>query len=74
MAQHQKSGSGSRQRFRLTTLEWTPARGVFRGWTGQELMELEHRLQVAESKATLPATLHQALTNAQSAIDEALKS
>jgi N-acetyl-anhydromuramyl-L-alanine amidase AmpD len=67
-------GGGSRQRFRLTTLEWTQARGVFRGWTGQELIELEHRLQVAESKATLSDALHQALTKAQSAIDEALKS
>jgi len=41
-------GGGSRQRFRMTTLEWTPARGVFKQWTGQELIALEqevHQLQ-----------------------------
>jgi N-acetyl-anhydromuramyl-L-alanine amidase AmpD len=43
-------GSGSRQRFRLTTLEWTARRGVFHAWTGQELIEMERRL-VAMQKA-----------------------
>lgn len=66
-------GEGSRQRFRLTTLEWTPTRGVFRSWTGQELIELERRLQATESKAALSDALHQALVNAQNAIGEALK-
>jgi hypothetical protein len=42
-------GGGSRQRFRLTTLEWTPARGVFRAWTGPEMMELERRLRAAQN-------------------------
>ena len=35
-------GAGSRQRFRLSTLEWTSARGVFEGWPGQELQALDH--------------------------------
>ena len=31
-------GQGARQTFRWKTLEYTPNRGVFEGWTGQELM------------------------------------
>jgi hypothetical protein len=50
-------GGGTRQRFRMTTLEWTPSRGVFRAWTGQELMELERRLQAAEKQPALPDTV-----------------
>jgi hypothetical protein len=46
-------GGGTRQRFRLTTLEWTPTRGVFHGWTGQELIFMERRLQMAKPAATV---------------------
>ncbi len=38
-------GPGSRQRFRWTTLEWTATRGVFQGWSGQELIKLEALLK-----------------------------
>lgn len=31
-------GSGTQQIFRWLTLEWTPERGVFNAWTGQELL------------------------------------
>ncbi len=37
-------GSGTQQVFRLTTLEWTPARGVFKMWTGQELLALRSEI------------------------------
>ncbi len=66
-------GGGSRQRFRLTTLEWTSARGVFRGWTGQELMEVERRLQAAEQKPPLSDALLTALTAVQKAVADTLK-
>jgi hypothetical protein len=33
-------GGGSQQIFRWTVLEWTPQRGVFEMWTGQELLAL----------------------------------
>ena len=53
-------GGGTRQRFRWTTLEWTPKRGVFEAWTGQELQAYELRTaalnkEVAELKAKLAA-------------------
>jgi hypothetical protein len=66
-------GSGSRQRFRMTTLEWTPARGVFRAWTGQELIELERRLQAALTQPALPDALQQALVAVQKAVGDVLK-
>ena len=37
-------GSGVAQVFRWSRLEWTPARGVFAGWLGQELLTLETKL------------------------------
>jgi N-acetyl-anhydromuramyl-L-alanine amidase AmpD len=37
-------GSGTQQVFRLTSLEWTPARGVFKMWTGQELLALRSEI------------------------------
>lgn len=45
-------GAGSQQMFRWTTLEWTPARGVFEAWTGQEL------LHVRADRDTLQAHLN----------------
>ncbi|GCE49207.1 N-acetylmuramoyl-L-alanine amidase [Thermosporothrix hazakensis] len=33
-------GGGTQQRFRWTTLEWTPAKGVFEAWSGQEWIKL----------------------------------
>lgn len=37
-------GAGQRQRFRMTTLEYTPKMGVFQGWINQEIIVLETRL------------------------------
>ena len=37
-------GGGSQQSFRWTVLEWTPARGVFEMWTGQEILGLRQQL------------------------------
>lgn len=37
-------GAGTRQTFRMTVLEWTPARGVFAGWVGVELLKLREEL------------------------------
>ncbi len=34
-------GSGDVQTFRWSRLEWTPSRGVFEGWLGQELLAVE---------------------------------
>jgi hypothetical protein len=56
----------------MTTLEWTPARGVFRAWTGQELIELERRLQAALTQPALPAAPQQALVAVQKAVGDAL--
>ena len=44
-------GSGTQQVFNWTTLEWTPSRGVFVAWTGQEL------LKVRADKAALQTQL-----------------
>lgn len=41
-------GAGQRQVFRRSVLEWTPARGVFVAWGGQELLHVE-----AEAAKTL---------------------
>ena len=38
-------GSGTQQRFRMTTLEWTSARGVFVAWTGPEMLALDQKVQ-----------------------------
>lgn len=37
-------GAGTRQVFRLGALEWTATKGVFPGWIGQELLEVEKEL------------------------------
>jgi hypothetical protein len=41
-------GPGTRQRFRMSTLEWTTSRGVFQGWSGQELFALEKQIMKIE--------------------------
>jgi hypothetical protein len=33
-------GTGTQQLFRLCALEWTPSRGVFLAWIGQEVIAL----------------------------------
>lgn len=37
-------GGGTRQTFRMSMLEWTPDRGVFIGWIGQELIKVRAEL------------------------------
>lgn len=51
-------GAGTQQIFNWTTLEWTPARGVFVAWTGPELLKLRAdkatlQTQVANLQAQL---------------------
>jgi hypothetical protein len=46
---------------------------VFRAWTGQELIELERRLQAAQTQPALPAALQQALVAVQKAVGDVLK-
>jgi hypothetical protein len=36
-------GEGTQQMFRKTMLEWTPTRGSFKGWVGQELLALRNK-------------------------------
>lgn len=45
-------GDGQKQGFTKTTLEYTPARGVFEAWQGQEIVAL--RAQIAALKAAQP--------------------
>jgi hypothetical protein len=44
-------GAGTQQIFTRTMLEWTPARGVFEGWMGPELLQL--RADLASLQAQL---------------------
>lgn len=44
-------GAGQKQSFNATTLEWTPARGVFEAWQGQEIVAL--RAEIAKLQAQL---------------------
>jgi GH25 family lysozyme M1 (1,4-beta-N-acetylmuramidase) len=46
-------GAGSRQDFRMTSLGWTPSRGVYKIWVGQDILALE--AQVAQLQAELKA-------------------
>ncbi len=43
-------GAGTRQDFRMTSLGWTPTRGVYRIWTGQDLLALQSELTTARSQ------------------------
>jgi len=83
-------GSGSRQRFKYSTLEYTQDRGVFQAYTGPELIKLEQLLILANAQIQqlqkqqptpaptppLPANLAQAVQaiNAIGVMAEQLKS
>lgn len=54
-------GAGTKQRFRTTTLEWTPKMGVFVAWTGQELIALEQKIAQLEQQVQPTPTDFQAL-------------
>ena len=43
-------GAGTRQDFRMTSLGWTQARGVYHIWSGQDLLALTHQLAEAETE------------------------
>ena len=62
-------GSGTQQVFNWTTLEWTPSRGVFVAWTGQELMKIRADkaallAQVADLEAKLKACQQKSISPA----------
>jgi N-acetyl-anhydromuramyl-L-alanine amidase AmpD len=48
-------GAGQKQGFTWTTLEYTPARGVFEAWQSQEIIAL--RAQIAALKSQTPVTV-----------------
>jgi hypothetical protein len=51
-------GSGTQQVFNWTTLEWTPARGVFTAWSGPELLKLRADIAALQTQiANLQAQL-----------------
>ncbi len=54
-------GAGSQQVFNWTTLEWTPSRGVFVAWTGQELMKVRADRQSLEARIASVKSQLQAL-------------
>lgn len=61
-------GAGSRQRFRLTTLEWTAQRGVFVAWTGPELLALNQlSQQLRQERDALKLQLQKLLSSTPSA-------
>jgi hypothetical protein len=53
-------GGGTQQMFRWLVLEWTPARGVFEMWTGQEFLALRQQLDSLNQQVQ---TLQQQLTS-----------
>ena len=64
------SGAGTRQDFRMTSLGWTSAKGVYRIWTGQDLLALasslsSSRKELATSQSQL-ATLQEQVAKLQS--------
>lgn len=50
-------GNGTQQVFRWDVLEWTPSRGVFLAWSGQEL--LAYRVQLANALKAIVALQQQ---------------
>lgn len=50
-------GSGQKQIFTWTTLEWTRDRGVFEAWQGQEIAKLLQMLTQAQTPAQIPASV-----------------
>lgn len=64
-------GPGQKQGFNETTLEYTPARGVFEAWQGQEIVAL--RAEIAKLQAAQPAPIDTtALVAAINAIPDAI--
>lgn len=43
-------GDGTQQIFRWSVLEWTPARGVFMAWTGQEMLAMRATIDDLHTK------------------------
>lgn len=60
-------GGGTQQVFNWTMLEWTPARGVFVAWIGQELLRLRaDNKALAAQVITLQATINDGARNTKS--------
>lgn len=49
-------GTGTQQIFNWTTLEWTPARGVFVAWSGPELLKLRAEIAALQAQIAHPQT------------------
>jgi hypothetical protein len=60
-------GAGQKQSFVWTTLEYTPARGVFEAWQGQELVAL--RVEIAALKTATPPPVPVDTTQAIAAVN-----
>lgn len=63
---------GTQQVCRMTTFEWTTKRGVFRMWTGQEILALRKLVQQHETNPTLPVAVYHDLTDATSLVEGAV--
>lgn len=62
-------GDGQKQSFNWTTLEWTPARGIFEAWQGQEIVAL----RAALAKVTQPAPINPDVAVELQAADAAIQ-
>lgn len=60
-------GAGQKQSCRWTTLEWTPEKGVFEAWQGQEIVSLTAMYNAAKSALAQVGTLQQELAACQAA-------
>lgn len=49
-------GPGSRQDFRMTSLGWTSAKGVYSIWTGQDILALQAQVKSIQADVTLLTT------------------
>ncbi len=63
---------GTQQICEMTTWEWTPKRGIFKMYTGQEIMALRKLVQAHEQNPLLPPAIHDELTTAAQEMQHAL--
>lgn len=62
-------GSGTQQVFKTTVLEWTPTKGVFVSWVGQELLKLRELLALnAPTTPVVTVNTAQAVSSIQASI------
>lgn len=65
---------GTQQTCRMTIWEWNTKRGVFRMWTGQEILALRKLVQQHEIAPTLPISIYNDLHDAAQRVDHAVDS